>query len=118
MLLFPTIAVVAWLPEFLRPWFGTVCGTACGFDTLGAPDLAFSPECPRSSRQLQRGGLPCPDHPLYSCVRLLILNESYTKDDVSRLIVRTNLRRSPNLQDGRNSEVGKLILRFGNLCAG
>src|SRR5260370_497184 len=36
MLLFPTIAVVAWLPEFLRPRFGTTCGTACGFDTPGA----------------------------------------------------------------------------------
>src|SRR2546425_12833451 len=76
LLLFPTIAVVAWLPEFLRLRFGTTCGTACGFDTLGAPDLAFSPECPGSSRQLQRGGLQCPDHPLYSCVRFLILNES------------------------------------------
>src|SRR5437879_485080 len=111
MLLFPTIAVVAWLPEFLRPRFGTTCGTGCGFDTqdlarqayqsrtqfhrlflrprfgttcgtgcgfdtLGAPDLAFSPECPGSSLQFQRGGLPCPDHPLYSCVRFLILNES------------------------------------------
>src|SRR5882724_2586755 len=76
MLLFPTRAVVAWLPEFLRPRSGTTCGTACGFDTLGAPDLAFSPECPGSSLQFQRGGLPCPDHPLFSCVRFLSLNES------------------------------------------
>src|SRR5467141_5231700 len=71
MLLFPTIAVVAWLPEFLRPPFGTTCGTACGFGTLSAPDLAFSLECPASSLQLQRGGLLRPDYPLYSCVRFL-----------------------------------------------
>ena len=45
-------------------------------DTLGALDLAFSPECPGSSQQLYRGGLPCHDPPLYSCVRFLILSES------------------------------------------
>src|SRR5579864_5705 len=73
MRLFPTIAAVASHPEFLRPLFGTTCGTECGFGTLGELDLAFSPECPGSSQQLHRGGLPCPDHPLYSCVRFLIL---------------------------------------------
>src|SRR6266550_1184773 len=79
MRLFPTIAAVAWHPEFLRPLFGTTCGTECGFGTLGALDPAFSPECPGSSQQLHRGGLPCPDHPLYSCVRFLIFERIIDK---------------------------------------
>src|SRR5262249_31782605 len=79
MLLFPTIAVVAWLQEFLRPLFGTTCGTASGFGTLGAPDLAFSPGCRANSLQLLRGGLLCPDYPLYSCVRFLSWNDHRQK---------------------------------------
>src|SRR5689334_19050868 len=65
MLLFPTTAAVAWLLEFLRPLFGTTCGTACGFGMLGAPDLAFSPVCPRNWLQLKIAGLPCCDHPFF-----------------------------------------------------
>src|SRR5258707_5287034 len=77
--LFPTTAGVAWLPEFLRPRFGTICETESGFGTPGAPDPGLSPECPASSPQLQRGGLPCPDYPLFSCLRFLILKDHRQK---------------------------------------
>src|SRR5215472_2521091 len=91
MPLFPTTDVVAWLPEFLRPLFETTGGTASGFDMPAAPDPAFSPDCPASLPQLQRGGQPCPDDPLYSCVRFLI-EGIIDKRYCSRLIVCTNLR--------------------------